>query len=80
MVTCAGGAPWEATLVRALQRPEFGVEVVRRCVDLGELLGVALRDQPRAVVLAADLPWLDRELVGTLHDAGSPWIFCAQLW
>ncbi len=70
VVTCAGGAAWEAPLVRGLQRPEFGVEVVRRCVDLGELLGVALRDHPRAVVLAAELPWLDRELVGTLQDAG----------
>ncbi|MGZ8753386.1 MAG: AAA family ATPase [Acidimicrobiia bacterium] len=56
--------------MRGFQRPEYGVEVVRRCVDLGELLGVALRDHPRAVVLSADLPWLDRELVGTLHDAG----------
>ena len=56
--------------MRGLQRPEFGVDVVRRCVDLGELLGVALRDRPRAVVLSAELPWLDRELVGTLQDAG----------
>lgn len=70
VVTCAGGAPWEAALVRGLQRRELGVEVTRRCVDHGELLGVALRDRPRAVVLAAELPWLDRELVGTLHDAG----------
>ncbi len=70
VVTCAGGAPWEAPLVRGLQRPELGVHVLRRCVDHGELLGVALRDRPRAVVVAAELPWLDRELVGTLHDAG----------
>lgn len=70
VVTCAGGAPWEAPLVRGLQRPELGVELVRRCVDHGELLGIALRDQPRAAVIAAELPWLDRDLVGTLHDHG----------
>ncbi len=70
VVTCGGGAPWEALLVRGLQRRELGVEVLRRCIDHGELLGVALRDRPRAVVLAAELPWLDRELVGSLHDAG----------
>jgi Mrp family chromosome partitioning ATPase len=70
VVTCAGGAPWEAPLVRGLQRRELGVEVLRRCVDHGELLGVALRDRPRAAVVAAELPWLDRELVGSLHDAG----------
>ncbi|MGZ4735994.1 MAG: AAA family ATPase [Acidimicrobiia bacterium] len=70
VVTCAGGAPWEAPLVRGLQRRELGIELVRRCVDHGELLGVAVRDQPRVAVIAADLPWLDRDLVGTLHDHG----------
>lgn len=70
VVTCAGGAPWEAPLVRGLQRRELGIELVRRCVDHGELLGVALRDQPRVAVVAAELPWLDRDLVGTLHDHG----------
>lgn len=70
IVTCAGGAPWEAPIVRGLQRRELGIELSRRCVDHGELLGVALRDRPRAAVVAADLPWLDRELVGTLQDSG----------
>jgi MinD-like ATPase involved in chromosome partitioning or flagellar assembly len=70
VVTCAGGAPWEAPLVRGLQRRELGIELVRRCVDHGELLGVALRDQARIAVIAAELPWLDRDLVGTLQDHG----------
>lgn len=70
VAVCAAGAPWEAALVRGLQRPELGVEVSRRCVDRAELLGVAWRDRPDAVLLRAELPWLDRELVGTLHDAG----------
>jgi Mrp family chromosome partitioning ATPase len=70
VVTCAGGAPWEAPFVRGLQRRELGVDLVRRCVDHGELLGVALRDEPRVALVAAELPWLDRDLVGTLHDHG----------
>lgn len=70
VVTCGGGAGWEATLVRGLQRRELGVEVLRRCVDHGELVGIALRERPRAAIVSAELPWLDRELVGTLHDAG----------
>lgn len=70
ILTCGGGAPWEAALVRGLQRRELGISVSRRCVEHAELLDVALRDRPRAVVLAAELPWLERDLVGTLHDAG----------
>ena len=70
VITCAGGARWEAPLVRGLQRRELGIELVRRCVDHGELLGVALRDQPRVAVISAELPWLDRDLVGALHDHG----------
>ena len=70
VVTCAGGAPWEAPLVRGWQQRELGVDLVRRCVDHGELLGVAVRDRPSVAVVAAELPWLDRDLVGTLGDHG----------
>jgi MinD-like ATPase involved in chromosome partitioning or flagellar assembly len=70
IVLCGGGAAWEAPLVRGLQQQALGVELVRRCVDHGELLGVALRARPAAVVLSADLLWLDRDLVGTLEDHG----------
>ncbi len=70
MITCGGGAPWEGPLVRGLQRKELGVRVTRRCVDPGELLGVAQRDAPRVALVAAELPWLDRELVAGLGAAG----------
>lgn len=70
IVLCAGGAAWEAPLVRELQHRALGVELARRCVDHGELLGVAQRDRPLAAVLSADLPWLDRDLVGELQDVG----------
>jgi MinD-like ATPase involved in chromosome partitioning or flagellar assembly len=70
IVLCAGGAGWEAPLVRDLQHRALGVALGRRCVDHGELLGVALRDRPEAAVLNADVPWLDRDLVGALADHG----------
>jgi len=70
VLTCTSGAPWEPALVRGLQRRELGVEVVRRCVDHGELVGVAERDRPRAVIVAGGLPWLDRDLVATLQEQG----------
>ena len=44
--------------------------MARRCVDHGELLGTALRDRPRAVLVDASLPWVDRDLVTTLRRAG----------
>lgn len=70
VVVCAGGAPWELSLVRAFQRREFGVRVARRCVDHGELLGIALRDRPAAVLLDTSLTWIDRDLVTTLRRSG----------
>jgi MinD-like ATPase involved in chromosome partitioning or flagellar assembly len=70
VIVGAGGAAWELPLLRGLQDPALGVHVVRRCAEHGELLGTALRDRPRAVVLDATLPWLDRDLVATLQRAG----------
>ncbi len=70
ILVCASGAAWELPLVRALQRPELGVAVVRRCVDHGELLGTALRDRPRAVVVDGALGWVDRDFVASMRRAG----------
>jgi MinD-like ATPase involved in chromosome partitioning or flagellar assembly len=70
VIVCAGGAAWEVPLLRGLQRKELGIRVVRRCVDHGDLLGTALRDRPRAVVLDRGLGWVDRDLVATLRRAG----------
>ena len=70
VLVCSGGAAWELAMVRGLGRPELGIRVARRCVDHGELLGTALRDRPRAVLVDASLPWVDRDLVTTLRRAG----------
>jgi hypothetical protein len=71
ILLCAGGAAWEAPLVRELQHRALGVELLRRCLDHGELLGLARRDRPLAAVLSGELPWLDRDLVGELEDQGT---------
>lgn len=70
VVVCAGGAPWETVLVRALQRPELGVHVAHRCSDHGDLLGTALRDHPRAVLVDADLSWVDLDFVAMMRREG----------
>jgi MinD-like ATPase involved in chromosome partitioning or flagellar assembly len=61
---------WEAPLVAGLERSAPGVRVVRRCVDLGELLSAASAGLARAVLLSADLQRLDREAVVAMLSAG----------
>jgi Mrp family chromosome partitioning ATPase len=60
---------WEADLVTALDRKDHGVTVVRRCVDVADLLAAAAAGTARAVVLSADLRRLDREVLARLYAA-----------
>ena len=59
----------EATVVKGLAA-ERGVEVVRRCADLAELLAAGAAGIGRVAVVSADLPGLDRAAVGHLHGSG----------
>lgn len=60
------GAAWEADLVRRAEQAP-AIRVVRRCVDVPDLLAAAASGQARAVVLADDLPRLDAEAIAMLH-------------
>ena len=70
VLTAVSDAVWEAQLVAALERGDLGVAVVRRCVDLADLLATATTGRARAVILSADLRRLDREALGRLAVAG----------
>ena len=70
VLTAVSDAVWEAALVAAFERGDLGVEVVRRCVDLADLLATASTGQAAAVVLSADLRRLDRAALGRLAVAG----------
>ncbi|MCU1594930.1 MAG: hypothetical protein JWO12_2322 [Frankiales bacterium] len=70
VLTAVSDALWEAQLVAALERGDLGVTVVRRCVDLADLLATAATGQARAVLLSADLRRLDREALTRLAVAG----------
>lgn len=59
----------EASVVRLLAA-DRGLEVVRRCADLAELLAAGAAGVGRVAVVSADLPGLDREAVGHLHGSG----------
>jgi MinD-like ATPase involved in chromosome partitioning or flagellar assembly len=70
VLTAVSDARWEAQLVAALERGDHGVSVVRRCVDLADLLATAATGQARAVLLSADLRRLDRDALARLAVAG----------
>lgn len=70
LLTAVSGAVWESDLVAALERTDHGVTVVRRCVDLADLLATATTGQARAVLLSADLRRLDRDALARLATAG----------
>lgn len=56
----------ESELVAALGANDFGVSVVRRCVDLPDLIATAAAGTAQAVVLSAELRRLDQEALARL--------------
>jgi MinD-like ATPase involved in chromosome partitioning or flagellar assembly len=68
--TAVTGAAWESARVGALDRADHGVTVVRRCVDVGELLAAAATGTGQAALLSADLRRLDGDAVARLAAAG----------
>ena len=69
---------WESRLVGALERQRGAVEVVRRCADLADLLATAATGQARAVVVSADLRWLDGEAFARLAASASAGSTCSM--
>jgi MinD-like ATPase involved in chromosome partitioning or flagellar assembly len=69
---------WEAPLVTGLERSASGVQVVRRCADLAELLAAAAAGLARAAVVSADLPRLDGEALARLRACGVAVVVLAE--
>lgn len=70
VLTAVTNASWEAELVAAAHHAELGVTIVRRCVDVADLLATAATGTARAVVLSADLHRLDGEVLARLAASG----------
>jgi len=70
ILTAVADPRWESGIVSAFDRGEHGVAVVRRCVDLPDLLATAASGTARAVLLSADLRRLDRDALARLQVAG----------
>lgn len=61
VLLAAAGAAWETEALRVL--PREGVVVVKRCVDLADLLGTVATGQAGVAVVSGDLPGLDADAV-----------------
>jgi Flp pilus assembly CpaE family ATPase len=66
----ADGAPWEERLFRDFDSGQFPVRIVRRCVDVVDLLAVAASGQGRAALLSGTVRRVDADAVDRLHAAG----------
>src|SRR3954463_13054357 len=66
VLTAGAHAVRESELVAALGADDYGVSVVRRCVDLPDLIATAAAGTAQAVVLSAELRRLDQEALTRL--------------
>ena len=70
LLTAGSGQNWENDLVAALDRPGSSMTVLRRCVDIGDMLAVATTGQASVAIVSADLRRLDTEAVARLQVSG----------
>lgn len=63
-------ALWEATIVAEFDDRSDGVVIVRRCVDLADLLATAGAGLARAVLVSPELRHLDRDSIARLASVG----------
>lgn len=70
VLTAVGDPAAESAIATLLDRPGAAVHVLRRCVDLPDLLSAAAAGLGRAALVSADLRRLDREALNRLAVAG----------
>jgi Flp pilus assembly CpaE family ATPase len=70
VLTAADGSQWEANLIAELSAGSSDLEIVRRCVDVVELVSVAAAGQAVAALVDAQLRRLDADAVDRLTAAG----------
>lgn len=69
VLLAAAGAGWEPAVLATLERTP-GLVLLKRCVDLDDLLAAAASGQADAAVVAVDLPGLDATTVDQLQRHG----------
>src|SRR5680860_1327359 len=70
VLVAAAGAGWEAQALRELSAAGPAVVVLKRCVDLPDLLASAMTGQAQVALVADDLPGVDGDSVAHLRRCG----------
>jgi hypothetical protein len=70
VLSAAAGAQWEAELIAELSATSGDLDIVRRCVDVVELVSVAAAGHAVAALVDAQLRRLDADAVDRLTAAG----------
>ncbi|MDQ1681867.1 MAG: hypothetical protein QOH99_408, partial [Frankiaceae bacterium] len=63
VLTAIGDPSVEGGLVAAFDRPVHGITVVRRCVDVADLVAAATMGTARCAIVSSDLRRLDRDVL-----------------
>lgn len=78
VLVAAAGAGWEAHALQQLGAAGPGIVLLKRCVDLGDLLATATTGQARVALVGHGLPGLDADSVDLLHRSGLGVVLVAE--
>ncbi len=72
LLVLLGPSAWEGPFVAALAHPASGLAIARRCLDTADLLAAASAGLGSAVIVGADAPRLDADVLARLRTLGLP--------
>ena len=78
VVVALATTTWESSLIAALTHPSSSVVVVRRCLDVADLLATAASGVARVAVVSPGLARFDGNAVAQLHASGVAVIACVD--
>jgi len=78
VLVAAAGAGWEAGALQRLGAGGPGIVLIKRCVDLGDLLATAATGQARVALVGYSLPGLDADSVDVLRRSGLGVVLVAE--
>ena len=78
VLVAAAGAGWEAQALSRLGSAGPGIVLLKRCVDLGDLLATATTGQARVALVGHALPGLDADSVDLLRRSGLGVVLVAE--